>query len=165
MAELIPETGTEIISTTEDVGSSEVITSTLATVESWSVEFVGAGAAPDNPPSLVGTDQGDSFLIEYVPTNQLFPLQYVDYLEPDQTRVRVTGVDAWDQVPGPEDAPEIVEMREDDKDLLEWSAEVTATGLDGEGQPVSATADYTITVFANYNLSRDILVEAVNARR
>ena len=165
MADLDPADGTEIINTTEDVGASVTITTTLNTVESWSVDFVGVGAAPDNPPSLIGTDQGASFLIEYVPTNQLFPLQYVDYLEPDESRVRVTGADAWDQVPDPEDAPEIVEMREDDNDLLVWEAQVTAEGLDEMAQPATATATYTITVFANYNLSRDTLVEAVNARR
>ena len=163
--ELIPEDGTEIILTTEDSGASETISSTLASVDSWSWSFDGTGEAPDDPKELVGTDQGDTLLIEYEPSPDLFPLQYLDYLDADRNRLRIEGVDAFDQLPDPQDAPEVVEMREDDKDQLIWSVPVTATGLDGDGEPATASATYTIRVQANYNLSRDKLSEAVDARR
>ena len=166
MAEtLTPADGTEVINTTEDVGASVTFTSSLAVVESWDWDIAGIGAAPSNPPEFVVTDQGDSLLLEYEPSPALFPLQYVDYQDDAGQRVRVTGTDAWDQVPPPDDAPEILKMQEDDKDLLEWTASVTATGLDDEGQPATASGSYPITVFANYDQSRDLLTDAVDERR
>ena len=166
MAEtLTPADGTEVINTTEDVGASVTFTSSLAVVESWDWDIAGIGAAPSNPPEFVVTDQGDSLLLEYEPSPDLFPLQYVDYQDDAGQRVRVTGTDAWDQVPPPADAPEILKMQEDDKDLLEWTASVTATGLDDEGQPATASGSYPIIIFANYDQGRDILIAAVDARK
>lgn len=165
MATLSPSGG-DLIETTElaftgttvsAVGFSEV------TEWTWTLVPITAGT-PDGSGNFTIAGSGLMFAVDYVSELGLFPLQYVRYQTPERTLVEV---DSWDAVPGPADAPQITKMREDTKDLVEWQLDITATGLDMSSppKPVTASGSYVLRVFANYDTSRDRLVDAINAKR
>ena len=104
---------------------------------------------------------------------RIFPLQYVDYVNPAGKLVRIPGIQAMDLLPGPAAAPHVVKMREDTKSFVDYTLTVyshdESVETDEEGNSFTTRTDYvtnfTLRVFANYNTNRDKLIAAVNARR
>lgn len=167
MASLLPAGG-DLIVTDEDVFVSETITADgFSAVEQWSYDITGIGQAPGGVlgVNFVIDEDGLNLHVSYVDFAGLFPLQHLDYLDPDGNRVRLTEGNLFDGLPSPGLSPEIVEMRADVKDVLEWELSVVASGLDAAMAPVEASETYILRVFANYNGNRDNLTGAVDARR
>ena len=157
MVALVPAGGV-LLETTELEYTSEIVTATgFSVVSSWAwslspsanegVNFNFAGA-------------GFLFTADYFSALGLFPLRQLDYLTPGRERVVIN---SFAELPPPAESPDIVYMEEDDKDLMEWELTVTATGLDA-GSPAAATETYILRVFANYDTSKNELMEALNAR-
>ena len=166
MTALVPPGG-ELFDTTElDYTSANVQATGFSEVSDWSYEITPIGGAPDDVDdvnfSLEGS--GFTFTVSYVDEVGLFPFQFLDYLDANRERQRVSG---FDELPPPEDAGDVILMQEFDQDLWEWQITITATGLDDDSPPAPAseTGVYTVMVRANYDTSRDQLIEAVDARR
>ena len=142
--------------TTEDVYVDADITSSVNVIE-WTWDVQGTtGSPPDNPPNIVVTPDGNVLNVAYVDNSGLFPLQFIRYLMPDGTPVVVQ---EWDDVPAVALSPEIVAMRAGDTNLLEW--QLTANAQTNMG---TDTGIYTLRIFSNYSVNRDILIAAVGER-
>lgn len=61
----------------------------------------------------------------------------------------------------PEDYTDVISYQASPTNTKDWTLRVTAQFSDGS----SASADFVLRVYANYNTGRDALKEAVNARR
>ena len=122
-------------------------------------EYVSYAISP-NPAPIIVTGSSGSVTATYVVDPTIFPLQYIEYVGAAGSVVRVSGIDAWDNLPGPVVAQHIVKMREDSKDLIEYTLTVFSEDLEG-----SYTTVFTIIIFADYDVSRDLLSAAVNDRR
>ena len=150
---------TYIVITTEDVGASGTA--------SIPGNYVGHSFGPklrpplDDPFTISGG--GGSVTATYTPDPLVFPLQYVEYTNPSGEVVRVNGVDAWTRVPGPSEAVNIVTMREDTKDKVEYTLTVFSQEYTEEGLQSYSTT-FQAKVYANYNPSKDSLLAAVAAR-
>ena len=151
---------TYIVVTTEDVAAS----GTEAIPGDYTGHAFGPKIRPpfDDPFTISGG--GGSVTVTYNPDPLVFPLQYVEYTNPAGEVVRVNGVDAWDRVPGPTEAVNIVTMREDTKDKVEYTITVFSQEFTEEGVQ-SYTTTFQAKVYANYNPSKDLLLAAVDARR
>ena len=151
---------TYIVVTTEDVGASGT--------ESIPGDYTGHTFGPkirpplDDPFTISGG--GGSVTATYNPDPLGFPLQYVEYTNTAGEVVRVTGVDAWDRVPGPSEAVNIVTMQEDTKDKIDYTLTVFSQEVTEEGVQ-SYTTTFQAIVYANYNPSKELLLAAVDARR
>lgn len=88
----------------------------------------------------------------------LFPIE-IDYLA-TPFESSLTTATSWQGVPA--SAPEVIAVRPDISNVKNFTIEVTAR--DGDGLALDM-AVFVLQVFANYNLARDALMEAVNARR
>jgi hypothetical protein len=122
-------------------------------------EYVSYAISP-NPAPIVVTGSLGSVTATYIIDPTIFPLQYIEYLNVAGEVVRVSGFDAWTDFPGPAVAPHIVKMREDTKDLIEYTLTVFSEDIEG-----SYTTVFTIIIFADYDVSKELLVAAVNDRR
>lgn len=165
MAALSPAGG-DLITTEENVYTDATITATgFSTVDEWSWSITGVSAgAQDNPPNFVVTPDGLDLLVAYVTEDGLFPIQAIRFID-DQGQDQ--SVDRFEDLPPPAQSPVLYELREDTKSVLEWELAVTAAGQDTQSpsQPATASGTYTLTVFANYDTSRDKLVAAIEARK
>lgn len=155
----------EIINTPVDVGASYIIgASTDMGVESeddgmaqheWSWEL------SEHTDAIQFSPSGDTLQVTYHPDLTIFPVDALDYLQSDyDTRVRISGVSVWDQLPDKDRAPEIVYMKARTPNFKMFIASVTYS--DGMA---SSTKDFAVIIYANYSIIRDILMEALNARR
>jgi len=161
---LVPVDGSELWETDEHVATSATVSTTLASVSAWSWSFNGVGDAPDGPDWLYANPQGDALEVGYQVSVHVFALKYVEYqLARGGDRQRVSGVDAFEQIP--DEADEMMKAQEDQYDLHEWWVDITANGVDSEGGPATASGSLLVRIYANYDLSRDKLKEAVGARR
>lgn len=162
MASLSPEATDPLIETDQDVYTDATVSADF-TVESWDWDITGVGTAPDDvSDNFDVTPSGNTLLVEYVDSVGLFNPEYIDYRDPDQNGVRIF---TWDDLPIPSQSPDMVAMIEDDIEMLEWTLSVTATGTDAEDNPVSASESYTIRILHNYDVSRDLLTQAVEDRK
>lgn len=164
---MLDPNGGEIIDTPETDSQSATINAIgFSTVVEWvyTLSPVGHEYSGVEGVNFSFTPAGMSFIVEYYDDEGLFPFQYIDYLNPDREQVRV-----FDQLelPDPEVSPYIIEMREDDKDLLDWELDLTAIGLDTAATPApkEANAKFILRVRANYDVSKEKLKEGINARR
>jgi hypothetical protein len=122
-------------------------------------EYVSYAISP-NPAPIVVTGSLGSVTATYIIDPTIFPLQYIEYLNVAGEVVRVLGFDAWTDFPGPVVAPHIIKMREDTKDLIEYTLTVFSEDFEG-----SYTTIFTIIIFADYDASKALLAAAVNDRR
>jgi hypothetical protein len=133
-------------------------------------EYVSYAISP-NPAPIIVTGSSGSVTATYVVDPTIFPLQYIEYVGAAGSVVRVSGIDAWDNLPGPVVAQHIVKMREDTKDLIEYTLTVTSKETipseeeGGEATEVFYQTVFTIIIFADYDVSKDLLTAAVNDRR
>lgn len=122
-------------------------------------EYVSYTISP-NPAPIIVTGSSGSVTATYAVDPTIFPLQYIEYAGITGEIVRLSGIDAWANLPDPAVAPHIVKMREDTKDLIEYTLTVFSEDFEG-----SYTTVFTIIIFADYDVSRDLLSAAVNDRR
>lgn len=161
MAELDPDEGF-LIQTTELSFVSGTITAVgFSEVSEWQWTLT---PAENEDVNFTFTPSGMQFVVEYFSELDLFPIVEIRYLDPQRNNVQIS---EWEQLPDPEDSPEMVRLQEDDKDLIDWDLHVKAIGLDDDSSPSPAEAEgnYTLRVFANYDTSRDILIAAVENRK
>jgi hypothetical protein len=151
---------TYIVVTTEDVGAS----GTQSIPGTYVSHSFGPKIRPplDDPFTISGG--GGSVTATYNPDPLVFPLQYVEYINPAGGTVRVNGVDAWTRVPGPSEAVHIVKMREDTKDKVEYTLTVISQEYTEDGLQTYSTT-FQAKVYANYDPSKGLLTAAVDARR
>jgi hypothetical protein len=122
----------------------------------------------DDPFSIVGG--GSSITVTYTPDPFIFPLQYIDYANNSGEIVRINGVDAWDRVPPPSQSPQIIKMQEATGDVVDYFVTVTSieevAGEEGAGSTfITHSTTFQLEIFADYDISKDILIAAVDARR
>jgi hypothetical protein len=155
--------GSLILETTELEYTSATINAVgFDVVASWEYTLTSElGDGKEDGRNFKFNGAGNTFTIDYFNELMLFPIQHIDYMKDDVTRIRIN---SWEDLPSVSDSPEIVLMREDWKDLIEWTLTVTAIGT-VSGMPSSVTDTYTIIVYANYDSSRNLLKGAVDARR
>jgi hypothetical protein len=153
-----------------------LILSTKETVEaSGSGSFPGVylshSIAPLPAPFVVAAG-GSSITVTYIIDRLIFPLEYIDYLDLGGTVVRITGVDAWDQVPSATQAPHIITMQEASGDVVDYILTVfSREEISSEDEEVTEptiidhVTTFQIEIFADYDESKVRLEDAVNARR
>jgi hypothetical protein len=122
----------------------------------------------DDPFSI--SPGGSSITVTYNPDPFIFPLQYIDYADVTGSIVRISGVDAWDRVPPPSQSPHIVKMQEATGDVVDYFVTVTSieeiAGEEGAGSTfITHSTTFQLEIFADYDISKDILIAAVDARR
>lgn len=110
------------------------------------------------PPQITVATSGATLTLTVPNFIGLFPIE-IDYLATPYESSLATAT-SWQGVPA--SAPEVIAVRPDSSNVKNFTIEVTAR--DGDGLALD-TAAFVLQVFANYNLARDALVEAVNARR
>ena len=115
-----------------------------------------------SPAPIIVTGTIGSVTATYIVDPTIFPLQYIEYLNVAGEIVRVSGSDAWTDFPGPVVAPHIIKMREDTKDLIEYTLTVFSEDLEDSTR---YTTVFTIIIFADYDASKELLAAAVNDRR
>jgi hypothetical protein len=118
---------------------------------------------------------GGSITVTYTPDPFIFPLQYIDYVNSSGEVVRINGADAWDRVPPPAESPQIVKMQEATGDVFEYTVTVTSEeevageeGSGGEGVGstyITYTTVFQIEIYADYDVSKETLKAAIDARR
>lgn len=164
MAGLSPPPGMILETDEMDAATATIQAVGFSSVASWTWSITGIGAAPDDvePQNFTVTEAGLELSVEYIDEEGLFPLQHIDYLDAAGQRQRV---DKWEGLPDPDQSPDLAEMREDDKDLLDWELSVTAEGTDTQGNPATASGTYQLRVYADYDASQQRLQEAIDARR
>lgn len=120
------------------------------------VESISWSAPEPLPAQFVVTlQQPDKLTLTIPHFADLFPIREIRY-----RRAGVIGsCTRWADLPA--DAEEVVAYRPDGRSVRDAVLSVTARSVAG----LVATADYVIRVFANYSLGRDLLQEAVDARR
>lgn len=165
----------EIIRTPEDVGATGT-----GTIDGdyLSHSISGPLSDPSLGPFSVSAG-GSSVTVTYIPDPTLFPLQYVEYVDPSGEVIRIDGNDALSRIP--ESAEHISKMREDFKDLLRWTLTVQGQKVipppppdpgaepDPDAPPPAPTiipvsGSFIITILANYNPSKGLLLSEVAAR-
>lgn len=108
----------------------------------------------DLPENAVVSVDGDTLAVSIDSFDSLFPVESIKYL----LNGDLVECLAWGDLP--EEAEQIISYRPSAVSQRTYSLTVEATtDLSTE------TADYTITVTANYDTGKLLLVEAVNARR
>ena len=112
-------------------------------------------SAEPMPPQVRITIAADLFTIEVPHFLGLFPIQDIAYLRHGQ----VGHCNAWAELPA--DAEELLAYRPDPSSFKDFALTVTATQQSGTDTP----ADYVLRVYANFDLGKLALQEAVNARR
>lgn len=162
MASLSPESGMALTST-EFVYTHDTIEAVGFSSVSWSWQLNEVNPTPSGTEgkNIIITPSGMSLRIEYVSEEDLFPLVSVEFLF-DQDKTTRDMVDDFSDVP--EGASDIVRMEEDRKSWCDWVLSVTASGTDTSSNPAVATGTYDIRIFANYDVSRDKMLEEVNKR-
>ena len=150
---------TYIVVTTEDVAAS----GTQSIPGTYVSHSFGPKIRPPTDDPFTISGGGGSVTATYTPDPLVFPLQYVEYTNPAGEVVRVNGFDAWSRVPGPSEAINIVNMREDTKDKVEYTLTVISQEYTEEGVQTYSTS-FQAKVYANYNSSKDSLLAAVDAR-
>lgn len=124
----------------------------------WTYSFTPTGFEGINfsfvPAGLV-------FTINYISDENLFPLEFIKYIDNER---ELQQVDSFADLPPVNESPYITLMREDDKDLIEWNLSVTASGTDINGNSATVTGNYEVVVKANYNTSKDLLTGAIDER-
>jgi len=133
-------------------------------------DYVSHTVSPSTS-AISASGGGGTVTATYTVNPLIFPLQYVEYVSPEGGVVRVSGNDAWSRVPGPSTAPHIVKMREDTKDLVNYTLTVIsketipAEEEGGESTEIIHSTQFTVTIFAHYDARKALITAAVNARR
>ena len=163
MAGLSPSGG-RYFETTELAFRSETITAVgFDGPPAWSYTLRPIGETPASSTDGVNIRinvSGYTLTATYVDERNLFPLQKIVYLDPQRQRQTVTG---WDDIPDPRYAPDVIELHENHKSWCEWDLSVSATGIDNL-TTVTVRGNYTIRVYANYDTSRDRLINELQRR-
>lgn len=163
MANLSPAGGL-LFATSQEIADSGIISAQgFAGAVAWAWTLEGVPPARFDPGAAFNVIEGGSTLtVEYIPDPSLFPFT-IRYLTPDGTPVEI---DDWSLLPPPDLAPEVVLLRPDEFiSKVTFNLAVTASGEDvNTNEPVQASGNYTIDIFANYSLNRDLLTGAIDAR-
>jgi hypothetical protein len=122
----------------------------------------------DDPFSI--SPGGSSITVTYNPDPFIFPLQYIDYVDTNGSVVRINGVDAWDRVPDVPQSPHIVKMQEATGDVVDYFVTVISeeeiAGEEGESSTfITHSTTFQLEIFADYDISKALLLAAVDARR
>lgn len=164
MGTLVPPSSV-LINTPEDVYVSEtIVASGFTIIQEWDWAFTPIGNANPNvvPKNFTFDETATSLTINYYSNEDLFPLQYIEYVNPQVEVIRVNG---FDDLPSTSESPDIVKMLTDGRNFQEWDLEVSVTGMSTEEGQVTISEVYRIMIRANYNGVRDQLVQEVNNRR
>lgn len=106
---------------------------------------------------IIIVQSGSTLEVSYVDYLGIFPVDYITYLDVNHKSLNVGD---WDELPNENEAIHITKLREDPKDYVEGTLDVTVSSPDGSG-----SGTFKVYVFADYNDSRDFLLEEVNKRR
>jgi len=143
-----------IIAQEDETDVSAVITVESDQVPPGDVGVVSLSSVPALPPQVVLDAAIGSLTINFPNFVDVFPIQELRYL-----RNGVEGVvTRWADLPA--DAEDVLVFKPDPNNIREFV--ITA---EAEVDGVVETQDYVIRLFANYNLGRDQLLAAVDARR
>lgn len=149
-----------ILETLEDVGASGT--------GSYPGIYISHSISPYSRPFSVSIG-GGTVTVTYNVDFEIFPLQYVDYVNTAGSLVRIPGINAMDLLPDPSAAPHLAKMREDTKSSVTFTITIQSYSVEDDGEGNSYTVNYTMShtmiINANYNTNRDKVVSAVNARR
>lgn len=113
---------------------------------------------------------GSSVAVTYNPDPFIFPLQYIDYATPDGSIVRINGVDAWDRVPPVSQSPQIIKMQEATGDVVDYTLTVISieevAGEEGASSTfITHSTTFQMEIYADYDVSKALLIAAIDARR
>lgn len=171
MASLDPSGGL-LIDTIQNTYTTETITAVDFSDISWtwSLEEIEAPSGAEGR-NIIITENGGSLEISYESDRNLFPVS-IDYMTGGPFSEKIT-INSWGQLPEPKESPYIVAYRPSDVSVYTWAITVTATGTsttiaeDGTSSvlPESVSGTYDITIHANNDSGKDILVAVVEERK
>ena len=154
-AELSPTDGLLIETNELDFTSSQITASNMSDVTwNWSLS---PSRTEDKDISIISS--GNILTVSYFDNIGLFQLETIDYLT-NGSKSSLTSVRSWDDVNNESD---IIKMLSSDKTTINIDLSVTATGTltdseTGATSESTVSGNYTITVYTDYSINRDILL-------
>lgn len=155
-----------LINTVMDTSvTGSLVAENFQTISGWSWEF---SAEFNDQPYVFDEEQafsvspgGTTTSVTFNSDYDIMPLEEIRYLDPTGNE---NTIQVWDDLPVPEDSPEMTVMREGDTNLLQVIMSVTVSGTNEDGGPDSASGDFSIFIFKDYDISKNLLSGAVEDR-
>lgn len=112
---------------------------------------------------------GGTATVTHTPDKKVFPLVFVQHLDPSGNVITVPGVDAMENLPGPSIAPHVVFMREDTRSQRYFTLTVYSHDLNydelGNEYRTDYTTSFSVRIIANYTTNKNLLDAAIAARK
>lgn len=130
----------------------------------WSWSFSPIGETPSRSTEGVNvsiSEAGWELIISYLGETYLFPIKIIEFTNEYQEFFTTKN---WEGVPDGNAFPDLYKMIKDHKSWCEWSLSVTASGTRNSSS-ASISGNYIVRVYADYNNSRDILLDQLDMRK